>query len=109
MVMSSLKTFCLLGATCLGAVGAARADEFTDPPAPTLALTNVPAGQKRVSATPYPSADVFKLQSVTNLGSAWADVTNAALSNLTWTVSSGASNQFFRLQTQPLSSNALLT
>ncbi|MSU59782.1 MAG: DUF1800 family protein [Pedosphaera sp.] len=103
-----VKRILPLGLLCLTWL-AVSADEFTDPAAPTLTLTNVSSAQKRITFTPFPSADVFTMLSVTNLGGAWATNGGGAFSNLTWTGSAGASNTFYRLQVTPLASNALLT
>jgi len=92
---------------CLAA-SVVSADPYTDPPAPTLTLTNLPASQKRITFTPYPAADVLRMQSEGAPGQSWTENTAGTFSNLTWTAAAGATNTLYRLQVQPLSSNALL-
>jgi uncharacterized protein (DUF1800 family) len=106
--MKSLKGVLLMLSVCFGA-GASRADEFTVPAAPSLTITTLSNSQKRVSFTPYPSGDVFKMLSVGQLGQSWTENFSGTFSDLTWAAPTSGSNAFFRLQVQPLDSNALLT
>src|SRR5437870_4211573 len=86
-----------------------RADNLTDPTPPTLSAGSVSNAQKRLSFTPYPSADEFRMLRSDQLGRGWLEDSSGIFSNLTWTAPAGESNVFHRLQVQPLSSNALLS
>jgi len=86
----------------------AWADDYTDPPPPTLTISNIP-GQKRISITPYPAAEQIHMLRANVLGGVWNEDSSGILSNLTWTAAADGSNAFHRAQVIPLSSNALLT
>src|SRR5258705_1899860 len=92
----------------LAMAAAAWADNYTDPPAPTLSISNTP-GQKRISITPYPSADQIHMLRANVLGGLWNEDSSGMFSNLTWTAAVDGSNAFHRAQVIPLSSNPLLT
>src|SRR5437868_12317643 len=106
--MNSRRYFLAALAAPLISFNLAAADIYTDPPAPALAAGRLSNGQNRVTFGPYPSADVFKMLTKTNLDGAWAENSSGLFSNLTWTSSPTASNAFHRLQVTPLSSNVLL-
>jgi uncharacterized protein (DUF1800 family) len=78
-------------------------DLFIDPPAPVLSVTSAP--QKRISFTPYPSADVFRMLATPEIGGSWTEA-SGTFSNLTWTAVLDDTS-FHRLEVLPLGSNAL--
>jgi uncharacterized protein (DUF1800 family) len=84
------------------------ADDFTDPPPPTITSATVSNAQRRVTVTPYPSADEFRMLRAGRLGEPWAEDTGGAFSGLLWTAPDSGSNGFYRLQVTPLSSNEVL-
>ncbi len=106
--MSASEKLPALAASLLLAVPASfAADPYASPSAPALTLT-VSNGQKRVTFTPYPGADVFQMRSTTNLNAPFTADTAGVFSNLTWTAP-GGTNAFHALAVTPLGSNALLT
>ncbi|MEY2410972.1 MAG: hypothetical protein QOF48_3642 [Verrucomicrobiota bacterium] len=87
----------------------AAADNFTDPPAPSLGVSTLSNGQRRVTFGPYPAGNIFRMLRKSSLGDPWLEDLTGAFSNLTWTAPAVASNVFHQLEVTPLSSNALLT
>jgi len=88
----------------------ATAQNYNDPPPPSITgITSTSNAQQRISFTPYPSADQFRMLRTDSLGSPWFEDLSGIFSGLTWSATPSASNSFFRLQVVPLSSNALLT
>jgi uncharacterized protein (DUF1800 family) len=92
----------------LTAAGRSAADQYTDPPPPALSIGPVSNSIVHLSLTPYPAGDVFRMWGVDVLGLPWTGDTSGSFSNLTWTAPELAT-RFYRLEVQPLSSNALLT
>ena len=88
---------------------ARAADRFTDPPAPTLAITSLSPGLQRISFDAFPAADQFHLWAKSDLAAPWSPDGSGVFSNLTWTGSLSAGPAFRRLEVTPLSSNAVLT
>ncbi|HEY2952922.1 MAG TPA: DUF1800 family protein, partial [Verrucomicrobiae bacterium] len=97
-----------LWATVLLTAQTARADQYSDPAAPTLTITTSSNGQRRVTFTPFPSADDFQMRSSTNLNTPFSPDSSGSFSNLAWTAPGGGS-AFHALAVTPLSSNTLLT
>jgi uncharacterized protein (DUF1800 family) len=103
-----VAAFCL-GGIVLPVSPPCQADEFTDPPAPTLTITNAASGSQRLLFGPYPAADQFKMLRKDDLAAPWGEDVSGSFSNLTWTAPIGSGNAFHQLEVTPLSSNALLT
>lgn len=84
------------------------AESNPSPPAITSisVLTN---GQHRVSWTPYPAAEQFRILSTPNLSSPFTEDTSGIISGYEWTAPLSGMLGFHRLQVIPLSSNALLS
>src|SRR6185436_18904561 len=79
-------------------------------PAPVLAPPVVTTnGQKRVSWTPYPAAQEFKIFSASDILAPFTLDTSGSNSGYDWTGSLSNSISFHRLEVTPLSSNALLS
>ena len=81
-----------------------------NPPAPVVSAPGLTTnGQKRVSWTPYPAAQQFKLFSTTNLSTPFTEDASGIISGYDWNGPAGGPSSFHRLQVTPLSSNALLS
>ena len=81
-----------------------------NPPAPVLSVPGTTTnGQKRVSWTPYPAAQEFKLLSTTNLSVPFSEDVSGNIDGYDWTGPFDGLASFYRLQVTPLSSNALLS
>lgn len=80
------------------------------PPAPP-SITNLTLnGSQRVLLwTPFPGAQSFKIFSTTDLRQSFTEDTSGAVSGFSWTGTNSSSARFFRLDTTPLDSNALVT
>jgi uncharacterized protein (DUF1800 family) len=105
---ASVVSFCLWGVALL-ILPPGVADQFTDPPAPKLTITNASPGSQRISFGGYPAADQLKMLRKDTLAAPWGDDLSGSFSNLTWTAPIGPGNAFHQLEVTPLSSNALLT
>ena len=105
---ASAVSFCLWG-TALLIVRPGVADQYTDPPAPTLTITNSSPGSQRVSFGGYPAADQFKMLRKDDLATPWSEDLSGSFLNLTWTAPIAPGNAFHQLEVTPLSSNTLLT
>ena len=80
-----------------------------NPPAPLLnAPVTTTNGQKRVSWTPYPAAQEFKLLSTPDFSLPYSENFSGNIAGYDWT-GPVAPAGFYRLQVTPLSSNALLS
>jgi uncharacterized protein (DUF1800 family) len=79
-------------------------DAQPPPPLATITLSN---GQPRVSWTPPPAADQFKIYSTTNLAQPFLENPRGVISGYSWTEPSTSPMGFHRVQVTPLSSNAL--
>jgi uncharacterized protein (DUF1800 family) len=109
--MNAFKIFLTpFGVVMLAGLAVAQNYNYNDPSPPSIAgITSESNAQRRISFTPYPSADQFKMLRTDSLGSPWFEDLSGIFSGLTWSFTPQASNSFFRLQVVPLSSNALLT
>ena len=78
-----------------------------NPPPPSLLPPIVGTnGPNKVSWTPYPAAEQYRLQSAPGPLSAYTQETNGAISGYDWLGPFGAPSGFYQLQVTPLSSNA---
>jgi uncharacterized protein (DUF1800 family) len=85
-----------------------RADDYSNPPSPRLSVHSVSNAQRRVTFTPYPSAEEFKMLKTDAFGLPWLADMSGSFSGHAWTAPNTADNSFYRLQVQPLSSNDVL-
>ena len=85
------------------------ADNYSAPPAPVLRIESVTNGTRRVSLTPYPAVDAYRVFTTDDLGHAWTEDFSGTLSNFVWAAPHGGSNFFVKLRADTLSSNALLS
>ncbi len=81
----------------------------SNPPQPSLLNPTVTNSQRRISWTPYPAAEQFKLFSTDTLLTPLLEQTNGSIAGYDWTGPLLGSNGFYRLQVTPMSSNALLS
>src|SRR5688572_8086121 len=79
-----------------------------NPPPPRITGVTVTNGQQKVTWTPYPGADAFRLLSTTNLGRPLAPNTSGAILGYEWNGPVTGSMWLHELEVTPLSSNALL-
>ena len=80
------------------------------PPAPPSITNFTLNGTQRVLRwTPFPGAQSFKIFSTTDLRQTFTEDTSGAVSGFSWTGTNSSSARFFRLDTTPLDSNALVT
>jgi uncharacterized protein (DUF1800 family) len=86
----------------------AAADDFSDPPPPRLTVHTVSNAQRRVTFTPYPSAEQFRMLRTDALGVPWLEDLAGTFSGHSWTAPDDPGNRFYRLQVEPLSSNDVL-
>ena len=86
----------------------AAADDYTDPLPPRLTVHPVSNAQRRVTFTPYPSADQFRMLRTDSLGLPWLEDLGGTFSGHSWTVPDSGGNSFYRLQVEPLSSDDVL-
>ena len=84
-------------------------DRYTDPPGPTLSITNILPATQRISFGGYPAADQFRMQKTADFSGSWTEDLSGTFSNLTWIAPLGPNNSFHRLEVTRLSSNAVLT
>ncbi len=100
-ILSLLAVALLLGTTSSAQVA---------PPAPP-AITNftLNGSQRVLRWTPFPGAQSFKIFSTTDLRQSFTEDTGGAVSGFSWTGTNTSSARFFRLDTTPLDSNALVT
>ncbi len=87
---------------------AASAQNYNNPDPPTVSGTAVSNAQRRLTFTPYPSAERFRMFRADTLTNSWLEDTGGSFSGLAWSVTNSFSNAFYRLQVTPVSSNALL-
>ena len=105
--MSALtRIFTLMVLLLLASV--ATAQNYNNPDPPTISGTAVSNAQRRLTFTPYPSAERFKMFRADNLTNSWLEDLGGSFSGLAWSVTNSISNSFYRLQVTPVSSNALL-
>jgi len=86
----------------------AIADDYTEPPPPRLTGQGVSNSQRRVTFTPYPSADQFKMLKTDALGLPWLEDLGGSFSGHAWTAPDTGNNRFYRLRVEALSSNDVL-
>ena len=99
-IMSGFATVLLLVATTTFAQ--------VDTPPPTITSLVSSNGQQVIGFTPYPAANVVRLLASTNLADGFYTVTNGTSTNFTWFVPNPGPNAFYRLEIQPLTTNAQL-
>ncbi len=80
-----------------------------DPPPPGITNFVRANGQTVIQFTPYPSAQMFRLLSATNIGAQFLSDTNGGLSGYTYSSTNAEAFRFYSLQVTPMASNALLT
>lgn len=83
-----------------------RAAAAAEPPAVSITASNT---QRVLKWTPYPSAQSYKLWRSPALGQAWTEETNGTRSGFQLITPGTNSSGFYRVEVQPLGSNALLT
>src|SRR5688572_10313351 len=86
----------------------AIADDYSDPPPPRLTAHSISNAQRRVTFTPYPSAQQYKMFRTDALGLHWLEDLGGTFSGHTWIAPDAPDNSFYRLQVEPLSSNDVL-
>jgi uncharacterized protein (DUF1800 family) len=98
--------YLIIGSCSFDTLSAAESNP--SPPAITniSVLTNA---QHRVSWTPYPAAEEFKILSTPNISSPFTENTAGVVSGYEWTGPLSGPLGFHRLQVTPLTSNALLS
>jgi uncharacterized protein (DUF1800 family) len=79
------------------------------PGPPRITNVSVSNGQQRVTFSPYPSAESFRLLSTTNLGQPFTPNASGAIAGYEWLGPPNGSADFHRIEVMPVSSNALLT
>ena len=87
----------------------ALAETYSAPPAPVLRIESVTNGARRVSLTPYPAVDAYRVFTTDDLGHPWTEDFSGTLSNFVWAAPHSGSNFFVNLRADTLSSNALLS
>ncbi len=108
----SLRRNILPGWCCLATVLFAALDNIVPtvsaaPPAPPLLSITASNAQRIVKWTPYPAGQSYKLWRSSALGQPWIEETNRTAFQL---IAPGTnSGGFYRVEVQPLSSNALLS
>ncbi len=101
--------WCCLAAVFLAAPEnplTAKAAAAAGPPAVSITASNT---QRVLKWTPYPSAQSYKLWRSPALGQAWTEETNGTRSGFQLITPGTNSSGFYRVEVQPLSSNALLS
>jgi uncharacterized protein (DUF1800 family) len=76
---------------------------------PRITGITVSNGQQKVTWTPYPAAQQFRLLSTTNLTQPLAPNSAGTIIGYEWIAPASAARSFHELEVTPLSSNALLT
>ncbi len=85
-----------------------RAADITPAP-PRITSVTVSNGQQKVTWTPYPAAESFRLLSTTNLSFPFVPNTAGSISGYEWTGPANGDANLHELEVSPMSSNALLT
>jgi len=98
--------YLLIGSCAFGTLSAAESNP--EPPA-MLTISMLTNGQQRVSWSPYPAAEQFRILSAPNFSTPFTEDTLGIISGYEWTAPISGSLGFHRLQVIPLSSNALLS
>ena len=98
-------TYVVIGSCLFGTLSAA---ESNPPPPALLTISVLTNGQERITWSPYPAAEEFKIFSAPNLSSPFSEDTSGIISGYEWTAPISGLLGFHRLQVVPLSSNALL-
>lgn len=106
----SARIFLLLGAAlvCLATLPSARA-QVAPPAPPSITNFTLNGSQRVLHWTPFPAAQSFKIFSTTDLRLPLTEDTSGVVSGYSWTGTNTSSAHFFRLDTTPLDSNALVT
>jgi len=80
-----------------------------NPQPPAITGANVVSNtQRRISWTPYPAAQQFRILSTTNLAQPYTPDSSGVVSGYDWTAPLSGQAVFHRVEVVPLSSNALL-
>src|SRR6266850_548076 len=77
-----------------------------NPAPPRLTGVSVSNGQQRVTWTPYPATEAFRLLSTSNLSQPLAPNNGGTISGYEWTGPLNGGADFHRVEVTPLSSNA---
>ena len=81
----------------------------SNPQPPAILSISITNGQQRILWSPFPAAEQFKIFSAPNLSAPFTEDTSGVISGYEWTAPFSSLLGFHRLQTVPLSSNALLS
>src|SRR6266545_1187179 len=79
-----------------------------NPPPPSISSITVSNQQKRISWTPYPATQQYKMFR-TDLVLPWVEDTSGTVSGFEWAAPLGGGLEFHKLQAVPMSDNDLLT
>ena len=106
----STRNFLLLGAAIvsLATLSVARA-QVAPPPPPSITNITLNGSQRVLRWTPFPAAQSFKVFSTPDLRQPFIEDASGAVSGYSWTGTNTSPARFFRLDTTPLDSNALVT
>ncbi|MFM8469542.1 MAG: DUF1800 family protein, partial [Limisphaerales bacterium] len=83
--------------------------QVAPPPPPGITNFTVNGSQRVLRWTPFPAAQTFKVFSTPDLRTPFAEDTSGLVTGYSWTGTNTGSARFFRLDTTPLDSNALVT
>ncbi|PHX95532.1 MAG: hypothetical protein CK546_02050, partial [Pedosphaera sp.] len=103
----SARRFSLLAAALL-CVSSAQS-QVVPPAAPSITNLTLNGSQRVLRWTPFPGAQSFKIFSTTDLRQSFTEDTSGAVSGFSWTGTNSSTARFFRLDTTPLDTNALVT
>jgi uncharacterized protein (DUF1800 family) len=89
---------------CLAASG-----QVAPPAAPSITNLSINGSQRVLQWTPFPAAQSFRIFYTPDLRQPFIEDTSGAVTGYTWTGTNSGTARFFRLDTTPLDSNALVT
>ena len=101
-----MQTRLFVLAACLGALIQPLA-QAADLPGPQVSVTSSNTQQK-VTWTPYPAADLYRVFSAGSVTNVFTNDTTGAFSGPTWTTTNASPSRFYKVAVTPMSSNALL-
>ena len=106
----SARIFLFLGAVFVSfaAFSPIRA-QVLPPPPPSITNLTLNGSQRVLRWTPFPAAQNFKIFSTTDLFQPFTEDVSGLVTGYSWTGTNTSSARFFRLDTTPLDSNALVT
>lgn len=103
----SARSFSLLAVSLL--LAATVHAQVAPPASPSITNFTLNGSQRVLRWTPFPAAQSFKIFSTTDLRQPFTEDASGLVTGYSWTGTSASTARFFRLDTTPLDTNALVT